>query len=56
MLDHNGVGNLITLLVIKTLKRLLNALLKDIKKTQRHGSRPQQNEIFEYLCKTTFNS
>jgi hypothetical protein len=39
-----------------SLKRLLSTLPKDIKKAQRHGSRPHQSGIFEYLYKTTFNS
>jgi hypothetical protein len=56
MLDQNGASNLITLFVIEALKRLLNTLPKDILKAQRHESRPHQNEIFDYLYKTTFNS
>jgi len=56
MLDQNGESNLITLLIIQTLKRLLNTMPKDILKAQRHESRPHQSEIFDYLYKTTFDS
>jgi hypothetical protein len=31
-------------------------MLKDIKKSQRHGNKTHQNGIFEYLFKITFNS
>jgi hypothetical protein len=56
MLNQDVVGGLIALPIIETLKRLLSTLRKDIKKARRHGSRPHQSGIFEYLHKTTFNS
>ncbi len=56
MLNQDVVGGLIALPIIETLKRLLSTLRKDIKKARRHGSRPHQSGIFEYLYKTTFNS